>query len=45
MSVSTLMSRLAALKDEKRQLEGAIAAMETIKRKQKAAPEPPVTVN
>ena len=43
MAVSTLMSTLAGLKDEKRQLETAITAILTAKRK--AGPEPPVTVN
>jgi hypothetical protein len=45
MGASKLASMLEALKDEKRQLESAIAAIETAKRKRKAGPEPPVSVN
>jgi hypothetical protein len=36
---------LAGLKDEKRQLESTIAAIETAKLKRKAGPEPPISVN
>jgi hypothetical protein len=45
MTVSKLFSTLPALKDEKRQLESAIAAIETAKRKREAGPEPPMSVN
>ena len=45
MSASKLVSMLDALKDERRQLARAIAAMETAKRKRKSGPEPPVSVN
>jgi len=44
MSVSKLISTLAALDDEKRRLDSAIAAIETAKRTQKA-PETSMSVN
>jgi hypothetical protein len=45
MAASKLVSMLEALKDEKRRLESAISAIETAKRKRKAGPEPPISVN
>jgi hypothetical protein len=45
MAASKLVSMLEALKNEKRQLESAIAAIETAKRKRKAGSEPPRSVN
>jgi hypothetical protein len=45
ITVYTLISMLAGLKDEKRQLESTIAAIETAKLKRKAGPEPPISVN
>jgi hypothetical protein len=45
MAASKLVCMLEALKNEKRQLESTIAAIETAKRKRKAGPEPPVSVN
>jgi hypothetical protein len=45
MSAFKLALTLEALKDEKRQLQKAIEAIETARRKRNAGPEPPKSVN